>query len=182
MPIDVLAVAGSLRRASYNRAVLCAVAELAPPSLSINPFDLDLPLYNGDLEPSPPARIVELRARIRAAGAILFATPEYNYSISGVLKNAIDWGSQPFGANAWDGKPAAILGASISSIGTARAQLHLRQVLASLNVHVMTGPELLIGRAAEKFDRDGNLTDAAVRQKLESFLQAFASWIPRVHP
>jgi chromate reductase len=180
LPLHVLGIAGSLRAASYNRALLRAAQELAPEGMTITGFELDdLPLYNEDLERDPPAAALELRTRIRAADALLIATPEYTYSISGVLMNAIDWGSQPMGANAWDGKPAAILGASVSSIGTARAQLHLRQCLACLNVHVLSAPELLIGRAPEKFDTTGRLTDEPTRTSLHDLLGTFAEWARR---
>jgi chromate reductase, NAD(P)H dehydrogenase (quinone) len=179
-PIRILTVPGSLRRHSYNRALLRAAAGLSPAT-----FDLydpaPLPLYNEDLEAAPPDAVRDLRTRIRGADALLFATPEYNFSISGVLKNVIDWGSQPLGANAWDGKPAAILGAAPSSIGTARAQLHLRQILAPLNVAVMPAPELLIGHAHEKFN-DGNLADEPTRAALRDFLAAFDTWTRRFLP
>ncbi len=178
--MNVLALSGSLRRASYNRALLRAARELAPTGMVIEVYELgDLPLYNEDLEGDPPAAAVELRGRVRGAHAVLLATPEYNYSISGVLKNAIDWGSQPMGANVWDGKPAAILGASVSSIGTARAQLHLRQCLGCLNVAVMPAPELLVGKAQEKFDRAGNLVDEPTRGSLRDFLATFDLWARR---
>lgn len=178
--MTVLAFAGSLRRASYNRALVRAAAGLAPTALAIELYDLaPLPLYNEDLEADPPDAVRDLRARIRAAAALLFATPEYNFSVSGVLKNAIDWGSQPLGANAWDGKPAAILGAAVSSIGTARAQIHLRQILAPLNVAVMPAPELLVGKAQEKFDAALNLTDEPTRDALREFLTRFETWSRR---
>jgi chromate reductase len=181
MMLTVLGIAGSLRNASYNRSLLRAAAELAPGGMRIETFDLaGVPMYNGDDEDNPPARATELRERVRGAEAILLVTPEYNYSISGVLKNAIDWASQPMKANAWDGKPAAILGASVSSIGTARAQLHLRQVLACLNVSVMPAPELLVGRAVEKFDADGRLIDEATRRYLRDFMSAFGEWVARM--
>jgi chromate reductase, NAD(P)H dehydrogenase (quinone) len=177
--MTVLAFAGSLRRASYNRALLAAARDLAPAGMAIELYDLAaLPMYNEDLEVDPPAAARDLRGQVRAADALLFATPEYNYSISGVLKNAIDWGSQPMGANVWDGKPAGILGVSVSSIGTARAQLHLRQCLSCLNVAVMPTPELLIGRAAEKFDAAG-LVDEATRGSFREFLAAFDRWTRR---
>jgi chromate reductase, NAD(P)H dehydrogenase (quinone) len=178
-PIRILAIPGSLRRLSYNRALLRAAADLSPHAYDV--YDpAALPLYNEDLEPAPPAAVLNLRARIRAADALIFATPEYNFSVSGVLKNVIDWGSQPLGANCWDGKPAAILGAAPSSIGTARAQLHLRQILAPLNVAVMPAPELLIGKANEKFDAAGNLTDEPTRAALRDFLAAFDHWTRRL--
>jgi chromate reductase len=175
--MTVLAISGSLRRASYNTALLRAARDLAP--FPVELYDVGaLPLYNEELEADPPASARDLRDRVRAAGALLFATPEYNFSVSGVLKNAIDWGSQPLGANVWDGKPAAILGAAVSSIGTARAQLHLRQILAPLNVAVMPAPELLVGKAQEKFD-GGRLVDEPTRDALRDFLSRFDAWIAR---
>lgn len=157
-----------------NRGLLRAARELAPAGVAIADFDVrGLPLYNADDEPDPPAAARDLRARVRAADAILFATPEYNYSVPGVLKNAVDWGSQPRGQNVWDGKPAAIVGAASSAIGTARAQLHLRQSLVALNMDVFNG-ELLVGRAPEKFDPEGNLIDPDTRAALRNFL---AAWI-----
>src|SRR5689334_16910133 len=153
--MTVLGIAGSLRRASINRGLLRAAHEVLPLIL----LDLaDLPLYNADLEAGAPAAACRLRQSVRNANAILFATPEYNYGISGVLKNAVDWGSQPRGQNVWDGKPAAILGAANSVVGTARAQLQLRQSLVALNSNVFNR-ELLIGGAG-KFDPDGNLIDS----------------------
>ena len=171
--MTVLSLAGSLRRASVNRGLLRAARDLAPAGMTIVDLDLrDLPLYNADDEPDPPTATRHLRDRVRAVDAVLFATPEYNYSVPGVLKNAIDWGSQPLGANVWDGKPAAIVGAANSVVGTARAQLHLRQSLVALNMRVCN-VELLIGRAPEKFDANGNLTDTETRVALRDFLAAW---------
>jgi chromate reductase len=170
--MKVLGLAGSLRRASCNRGLLRAAAEV----LDVQTLDLgDLPLYNADDEVDPPAPVRQLRKRVRASDAILFATPEYNYSVPGVLKNAIDWGSQPKGHNVWDGKPAAIIGAAASSVGTARAQLHLRQSLVALNMRVFN-TELLVGGATARFDAEGNLTDPETRAALREFL---TRWIPR---
>jgi chromate reductase len=122
-PIRILGIAGSLRRESYNRAALRAAAELVPAGATLDIFEIDgLPGFNEDEEQNPPARVLELKRRVREADAVLFVTPEYNYSIPGVLKNAIDWASRPYGDSAWSGKPAAIMGASDGSIGTARAQ------------------------------------------------------------
>ncbi len=174
MSLSLLGIPGSLRRASCNRGLLRAARELAPDGVTIDVFDPGLlPLYNADLESDPPLVARDLRERVRAAGGILFATPEYNYSVSGVLKNVIDWGSQPRGQNVWDGKPAAIVGAANSVVGTARAQLHLRQSLVALNMRVWN-PELLVGGAPEKFDTEGNLTDAETRAALREYL---AGWI-----
>ena len=126
--ISILGIAGSLRKGSYNKLVLRAAQKLAPAGASIEIFELDgIPGFNQDEEKNPPRKGADLKVRARAADAILFVTPEYNYSIPGVLKNAIDWASRPYGDSAWSGKPVAVMGASIGVIGTARAQYHLRQ-------------------------------------------------------
>jgi chromate reductase, NAD(P)H dehydrogenase (quinone) len=133
--IHILGIAGSLRRESFNRAALRAATELVPEGASLETFELDgIPVFNQDEDRNPPAKVAELKRRIRETDAILFVTPEYNYSIPGVLKNAIDWASRPYGDSAWSGKPAAIMGASPGTIGTARAQYHLRQIMVFLNM------------------------------------------------
>lgn len=125
--ITILGIAGSLRRDSYNRAALRAAQALAPTEATIDVFDLQgIPPFNQDEEQHPPAPVADLKTRIRAADAILIVTPEYNYSIPGVLKNAIDWASRPYGDSAWEGKPVAVMGASVGTLGTAHAQYHLR--------------------------------------------------------
>src|ERR1044071_1120048 len=157
-PVRILGIAGSLRRESYNRATLRAATELAPAGASIDIFELDgIPGFNQDEEQNPPAKVVELKRRIREAEAILFVTPEYNYSVPGVLKNAIDWASRPYGDNAWNGKPAAIMGASMSMGGGVRAQYQLRQSFVFLNVDAVLQPEVAIGNGTERFDEQGNL-------------------------
>src|SRR6184192_2933923 len=154
-PIRILGIAGSLRRGSYNRAALRAATKLAPKGATVETFELDgIPPFNQDEEQNPPAKVTELKRRIREADAILFVTPEYNYSVSGVLKNAIDWASRPYGDSAWDGKPAGIMGASGGAVATARAQYHLRQILVYLNMPALPQPEVLIGSAHEKFDQN----------------------------
>src|SRR3954466_3523976 len=163
-PIRILGIAGSLRRESYNRSALRAAAELAPGGVTVDIFELDgIPGFNQDNEQNPPAKVVELKRRIREANAILIVTPEYNYSVPGVLKNAVDWASRPYGDSAWNGKPAAIMGASIGTIGTARAQYHLRQTFVFLNMLPLNQPEVMIGNAAERFDAEGNLTDETTK-------------------
>src|SRR6058998_1530467 len=158
--IRILGIAGSLRRGSYNRAALRAATELVPEGAILETFELDgIPVFNQDEEQNPPAKVAEFKRRIREADAILFVTPEYNYSVSGVLKNAIDWASRPYGDSAWNGKPAAIMGASPGAMGTARAQYHLRQMLVFLNMHALNGPEVMVSNASQKFDKQGNLTD-----------------------
>ena len=169
---NILGIAGSLRRESYNRSALRAAAQLVPAGARLDVFDLDgIPDFNQDDEQPPPAKVAELKRRVRAADALLFVTPEYNYSIPGVLKNAIDWASRPYGDSAWSGKPAAIMGASLATIGTARAQYHLRQVFVFLDVHAVNQPEVMIGNAAAKFDGAGTLTDERTREAIRELLQ-----------
>jgi len=180
-PLRILGIAGSLRRESYNRATLRAAIELAPEGASIETFELDgIPGFNQDEEQNPPAKIVDLKRRIREVDAILFVTPEYNYSIPGVLKNAIDWASRPYGDNAWDRKPAAIMGASIGAIGTARAQYHLRQMMVFLNMFPVNQPEVMIANASERFDSAGNLTDDVTRDFIRQLLQGLVDWTRRI--
>lgn len=170
-PIKILGIAGSLRSQSYNRLALKATQQLVPANATLEILELpDLPGFNQDIEKNPPAAVVEMKAKIRAADAILFVTPEYNYSIPGVLKNAIDWASRPYGDNAWNGKVAAVMGASVGRIGTARAQYHLRQVFVFLDVHAVNQPEVMIGNAATAFDEAGNLTDEAAKGFIRQLL------------
>jgi len=176
-PVHILGIAGSLRRASYNRAALRAARELVPDNAKLDIFELDgIPCFNQDDELQPPARVIELKTRVRAADAILFVTPEYNYSIPGVLKNAIDWASRPYGDSAWTGKPVAVMGASIGMFGTARAQYHLRQVFVFLNMHPLNQPEVMIAKAAERFDANGNLTDEKTKDLIRQLLQDLFAW------
>ena len=180
-PIRILGIAGSLRRQSYNRAALRAAIQLAPEGATVETFELDgIPGFNQDDEQSPPQKVVELKQRIRAADALLFVTPEYNYSVPGVLKNAIDWASRPYGDSAWNGKPAAIMGASIGRIGTARAQYHLRQIFVFLNVLAMNQPEVMIGNAADVFDSNGNLIDETTKQFIRKLLESLIEWTHRI--
>ena len=180
-PIRILGIAGSLRRGSYNRAALRAATQLVPDGATIDVFEIDgLPGFTEDEEQNPPAKVVDLKQRIRDADAILFVTPEYNYSVPGVLKNAIDWASRPYGDSAWNGKPAAIMGASIGSIGTARAQYHLRQMFVFLNMFPVNQPEVMIGNASERFDADGNLTDETSKDLIRQLLQELVNWTPRL--
>ena len=180
-PIVILGIAGSLRVGSFNRAALRAAQNLVPDGAKLEIFELDgIPPFNQDEDQRPPAIVAELKARIRAADAILFVTPEYNYSIPGVLKNAIDWASRPYGDNAWDGKPAAIMGASIGATGTARAQYHLRQVLVFLNMPTLNRPEVMISNAPHGFDEHGALTDESTKEHIRKLLHALVDWTKRV--
>src|SRR5690242_3527348 len=175
--IRILGIAGSLRRESYNRAALKAATQLVPQDASLEVFELDgIPGFNQDEEKNPPAKVVELKRRVRDAHAILMVTPEYNYSVPGVLKNAIDWASRPYGDSAWAGKPVAIMGASIGTIGTARAQYHLRQVFVFLNMLPINQPEVMISNAGERFDAQGNLTDETTKKLIRQLLQRLADW------
>src|SRR5499426_3757072 len=152
-PMRILGIAGSLRRESYNRAALRTATTLVPDGAMLDTFALDgIPVFNQDEEHNPPATVVELKRRIREADAILFVTPEYNYSVPGVLKNAIDWASRPYGDSAWQGKPVAVMGASVGMLGSARAQYHLRQMFVFLNMYPLNQPEVMIAHAAERFD------------------------------
>jgi chromate reductase len=180
-PIRILGIAGSLRRESYNRAALQAATTLVPEGATIEIFELDgIPGFNQDEEQNPPAKVVELKKQIREADAILFVTPEYNYSVPGVLKNAIDWASRPYGDSAWNSKPAAIMGASIGTIGTARAQYHLRQMMVFLNMFPVNQPEVMIGNASARFDANGNLTDDATKDFIRQLLQNLVDWTRRI--
>ena len=182
LPLHVLGIAGSLRASSHNRALLRAAQELAPRDMTIVTFELDaIPPYNADVEAQGfPEPVVAFKAAIAAADALLIATPEYNHSVPGVLKNALDWASRPPGKSPLDGKPAAILGASTGAIGTARAQQHLRLVCSYVNLLVMNLPEVFVARAQDKFDANGRLTDEPTRQFLARFLQVFQQWVARV--
>jgi chromate reductase len=180
-PVRILGIAGSLRRESYNRAALRAATELVPEGATIEIFELDgIPGFNQDEEQNPPAKVVELKRRIREADAVLIVTPEYNYSVPGVLKNAIDWASRPYGDSAWNGKPAAIMGASVGAIATARAQYHLRQMMVFLNMFPINQPEVMIGNAQDRFDAEGNLTDDATKKFIRQLLQNLVDWTRRI--
>ena len=176
---NVVAFAGSLRRGSYNRALLLAATELAPLTLHILIQELDrIPLYNGDIEAAgAPDSVVQLREVIRKADGLLIATPEYNYGVPGVLKNAIDWLSRPPRDSALNGKVAAVMGASQGTTGTARGQLQLRQAFVFTNTYALLQPEVLVGLAHEKFCADGRLVHQATRDVLATFLQRFSDLI-----
>ena len=180
-PVHILGFAGSLRKASFNRAALRAAAELLPPATTLEIADLDgIPPYNEDVEQQPPTEVTDLKNRIRNADAVLIATPEYNYSLPGVLKNALDWTSRPYGDTTWDGKPAAILSASISRFGGVRAQYHLRQVFVYLNVRPINRPEVMIGEAQKCFDAEGRLTDDTTREIIRDQLVKLVEWTRRL--
>ena len=180
-PIHVLGISGSLRRASWNTGLLHAAAELLPEHMSLEIADLAaIPLYNQDHDgPAAPEAVKHLKARIRAADALLIATPEYNGSIPGVLKNAIDWASRPMNDSPLSGKPLAIMGAGGMG-GTIRAQLALRQLSTAINTLIINRPQVQIMRSWEKFDADGKLIDEQARQEIRALLEALAAWTRRL--
>jgi chromate reductase len=179
--MKIVGLSGSLRKGSYNSAALRAAQALAPEGTVIEIAEIgDLPLYNDDVRAAGyPAPVERLRRQIGEADAVLFVTPEYNYSVSGVLKNAIDWASRPPN-QPFDGKPVAIMGASGGLFGTARAQYHLRQMLIFLNAFPVNKPEVMIGQAQTKFDEAGNLTDEATREFIRKLLVSLVSWTERL--
>jgi chromate reductase len=177
--LQVVGFAGSLRRGSFNRGLLEAARELAPEGMQIELLEIgQLPFYNADVErDGDPAGVVEFKAMLHAADGVLIATPEHNDGIPGVLTNAIDWGSRLPATAPLTGKPVAIMGASPSQVGTARAQLHLRQLLSHIRARTLPPPELLVARAHEKFDAGHRLTDEGSRLVLKALLERFAHWI-----
>lgn len=179
--VRILGIAGSLREGSYNRALLRAAVELVPEGMAIETFDLrQVPLYNGDVEAAgDPPGVAALKNAIRAADGVLFATPEYNHGVPGVMKNAVDWASRPPREAALQGKPVALIGASPGITGTARGQSQLRQAFEFTDSYCMPQPELLVFKAHEKLDEGGRLTDEPTRAYLGKFLAAFALWVER---
>lgn len=178
---EILGFAGSLRKGSYNKALLQAASKMVPTNSKLEVFDLDgIPPFNQDYESQPPEKIKEFKNRIRSADAILIATPEYNYSIPGVLKNAIDWASRPPGDNAWKGKPVAIMGASTGRFGTARAQYHLRQCFVFLDMLPINHPEVMISNAKDSFDELGKLKDARTEQLVAELIKQLVVWTEKV--
>ena len=181
----VAVLVASLREASISRRVANALAELAPPELALEQVPMgDLQLYNQDFDDQdrPPAEWTTFRRAIAAADAVLFVTPEYNRSIPGVLKNAIDVGSRPYGQSAWSGKPAAVVSVSPGSLGAFGANHHLRQSLVFLNMPTLQQPEAYISNAAALFDPQGNLVNEKTREFFRSFMAAFAGWIALTAP
>jgi len=174
---NVLAICGSLRAGSYNRAALRTAIELKPPGMTIETADIaSFPLYNEDVRAQGfPPPVERLRREIAAADALLFVTPEYNYSIPGVLKNAIDWASRP-PDQPFAGKPVAIMGAGAGMAGTARAQYDLRRCCVFLDMHPLNKPEVLIGQAQTKFDAEGRFTDEAGRGFIRDLMAALDGW------
>jgi chromate reductase len=176
-PRTVAVVVGSLRKDSMNRKMAKALTELAPKSLSFEFVGIDLPLYSQDLDASPPAPWVAFRDKIRPVDAVLFVTPEYNRSVPGVLKNAIDIGSRPYGQSVWDKKPAAIMSVSPSGMGGFGSNHHLRQSLVFLNMPAMQQPEAYVAHGDKLFDDNGKFAEERTKTFAQKFIDAFAAWI-----
>lgn len=180
----ILGIPGSVRRGSRNRGLLLAAREVAPNNMDIEITDLSaIPVYNADVEAAgdPPA-VRTFKTQIAAADALLIATPEYNHLLPGVLKNALDWASLPDSDSVLTGKPVAIMGASTGAVGTARAQLALRQVLTATECFVLSSPQVIVGNARDRFDSDGRLIDGHVRERVRFLLEALCKWTERLRP
>jgi chromate reductase len=181
MSIKIAAFSGSLRKDSYNTKLIKAFKKLAPATVIFSIIDIgNLPLINEDLESDLPAAVGDLHKSIAEADAILLSTPEYNRSYSPVLKNALDWGSRPEGSNKWNKKPAAVIGCTPYALGAFGAQHHLRQVLVYLNMFPLQQPEFYMGKAAEKFNEKGELTDEATKKMIIDLWTAFIDWINKI--
>ena len=179
--LTILGISGSGRKGSYNTALLEAAKELLPQDATLEVIDVSkLPLYNQDLEHDLPEAVKELKKKIRGADAILIATPEHNYSVTAVLKNAIEWGNRPLRDASWSGKPAAVVSASTGLRGGVRAQLHLRQIMIDLNMYPINRPLLLVANAKDKFSEDLRLTDGETLQTLRDVLSGLIEWTRRL--
>ncbi len=179
--LKILAFAGSLRKGSYNKALIRCAVKVAPQNLAIEVFDLEgIPPYNADLEKTPPQRVVEFKEKIRGADALLMATPEYNYSISGVLKNALDWASRPKEDTPLMGKPVAIMSASTGVLGGARAQYHLRQCFVFLDMHPVNDPQVMLAHADKNVGADGEINNEQTQKLVRQLLEALAAWVIRL--
>lgn len=175
--INIIGICGSLRKGSYNRMSLDAVAEFLPKNVSFEIVEIgDLPHFNQDLEENPPQSVVNFREKIKSADAILFSVAEYNYSISSVLKNAIEWASRPYVGAVLNRKPVAMMGASNGMVGTGRAQHHLRQMMVQTDSLVLSRPEVMISFAQEKFDKKGKLHDDKTKEKIQDLVKALVEW------
>ena len=173
----IAVVVGSLRRDSFNRKLADGIIKLAPPDFTFSPVRIDdLPLYNQDDDAKPADTVIRLKSEIKAAHGVVFVTPEYNRSIPGVLKNAIDHASRPYGQSAWAGKPAGVLGVSVGAIGTAMAQQHLRNILAYLDVPTLGQPEAFIQTKEGLFDADGSIGEGS-RKFLQSWMDRYVAWV-----
>lgn len=173
-------VVGSLREGSYNQLLAKAISQLLPADYTAVFADLSkLPLYNQDNDTNTPKEVLDFKQVIASADAVIFVTPEYNRSIPGVLKNAIDQGSRPYGSNVWQGKPAGVLGTSPGALGTALAQQHLRNILAFLDMAVVNQPEVYLQFKENTFDADGNITNDSTKIYLQGWVNQFVEWVKK---
>jgi chromate reductase, NAD(P)H dehydrogenase (quinone) len=180
-PFKILGIVGSLRKGSFNKALMHAAVELKPEGVEIEVFDLtEIPMFNQDLESNPPKIIWAFKEKIKNADALLIATPEYNYSVPGVLKNALDWASRPKAGNPLDGKTVAIMSASTGRFGGARAQYHLRQTFVFLDMQPVNRPEVMLSSAGTNFDAEGKLTNELTKQLIRQLLQALVAWTKKL--
>lgn len=179
--IKTLAIVGSIRKESYNKKLALEAKRRAPKELDIEIYIPDkLPIFTQDLEDNPPAEVKNLKRKIKEADALLFVTPEHNFTIPAALKNAIEWGNRPHKNNSFMNKPAGIMGVATASYGTVRAQNHLRQVFVDLSVITFLWPQLRIGKARKRFDEEGNLTDENMLERLDDFLEHFVKFVKRL--
>jgi chromate reductase len=179
--VKILGIVGSLRKKSYNNALMQVAFEVLPKGATLQVFDIkDIPQFNQDDEQKPPDVVKDLKSMIRKSDAVLIACPEYNYSVPGVLKNAIDWASRPYGDNAWEGKPVAVMSASIGMIGGARAQYHLRQIFVFLNMYPINQPEVMMPFAEEKVDNEGKIADKVTRELVKQLLTSLIDWTRKI--
>ncbi|MCL5030196.1 MAG: NAD(P)H-dependent oxidoreductase [Bacteroidetes bacterium] len=177
--IRLLGISGSLRKASCNTGLLRAASEVLPSNMNLEIYSLaNITLYNGDLESNPSNSVVEFKKKIAESDALLIAIPEYNYSISGVLKNAIDWASRPAKDSPLNGKPFAMMGAG-GGLGTARAQYHFRQIAVYTNMFTFNKPEVFVPNAWEKFDSNGNLKDESIKERIKILLETLELWVKK---
>jgi len=177
--MKILGIGGTLRKGSYSRALLLEAQKLAPEGIVIELTDIgDFPLYNPDIV--LPDNVQKFKKDIEEADAVLFSTAEYNYSIPGSLKNAIDWASRPYGNNSWEEKPAAIMSESMGMLGGIKAQLHLRQIMLAINVYFLNRPEVIVPNVKEKFDDEGNLIDEHTKEKIKELLEALIKWVEKI--
>ncbi|RUR16574.1 NADPH-dependent oxidoreductase [Legionella sp. km535] len=180
--LTVKVIIGSLRNESFNKKLILALDKLNHPKLQFKILDLhQIPLYNQDIELSPPQSVIDLKNEVAHADGILIATPEYNRSIPGVLKNIIDWGSRPYGSNSWANKPVAIIGTSPGVIGTAVAQSHLRSILVGIDMFVMGQPEVYLMYKEDLIDEHYNITNESTKNYLQKFLDTFSNWVEFHH-
>ena len=179
--VKILGFVGSLRKGSFNKALMRAAMELTPENAEIEVFDIaEIPLFNQDFESNPPQCVKDFKAKIKAADALLIATPEYNYSIPGVLKNAIDSASRPRSDKVFDGKPVAVMSASVGRFGGARAQYQLRQSFVFLNLLPINQPEVMLAQADKNIDENGNVTNEETRKLIRQLLEELVKWTKRL--